>query len=80
MFWTIQTITSVGYGDTSLENNYERPFAEIVMIMGVILQTVAIGSLISIAALLDDSGEYKDKVETLIYSNKEYDMSVQFYI
>lgn len=50
------------------------------MIMGVILQTVAIGSLISIAALLDDSGEYKDKVETLIYSNKEYDMSVQFYI
>jgi hypothetical protein len=70
----MQTVNSVGYGDTDLENNYERIFALCVMIIGVILQTVANGSLISIAETLGNSGEYSDKLEVLNRSKKLWEM------
>jgi hypothetical protein len=79
-YWTIQTITTVGYGDTAIINNYERMFSQFVMVAGVILFSVANGSLIAIVATLDDSGEYKDKVEVLIDSYKNYAMETRFYL
>lgn len=47
-YWTITTITTVGYGDISGNNNLERLFCSIVMIVGVISFSFANGSLASI--------------------------------
>jgi hypothetical protein len=69
-YWALQTITTVGYGDVDIENNYERIVGSAVMVAGVILFTVANATLISIAAELDESGEYQEKVEALIETGK----------
>ena len=47
-YWTIQTITTVGYGDISITNNAERIFCLIAMIMGVVAFGIANGQIISI--------------------------------
>jgi len=74
MNWGLQTITSVGYGDTAIVNNWERMIASIIMVAGLILFTVANASLMTIAADLDESGAYNDKVDGLIYASKEVDV------
>ena len=73
LYWTITTITTVGYGDISGTNNYERMFASFVMVVGVILFSIANGALASIISSLDgQSGEYEDKLNTLILAHKEF--------
>jgi len=47
-YWTITTITTVGYGDISGTNGLERAFCCIVMVIGVISFSFANGSLGSI--------------------------------
>ena len=44
-YWTITTITTVGYGDISATNTAERWFCSLVMIIGVISFSFANGSL-----------------------------------
>ena len=44
-YWTVTTITTVGYGDISAYNNSERAFCSIAMIIGVFLYSYTIGSL-----------------------------------
>jgi ABC-type uncharacterized transport system permease subunit len=48
MYWTITTITTVGYGDISGNNMLERIFCIFVMIIGVAAFSFANGSLASI--------------------------------
>lgn len=45
IYWSITTITTVGYGDISGTNNYERIFCSFIMVIGVILFNVAQGQL-----------------------------------
>ena len=80
-YWTITTITTVGYGDISGTNNYERLFASFVMVVGVILFSIANGALASIISSLDgQSGEYEDKLNTLILAHKEFQFPTRLYI
>jgi len=80
-YWTITTITTVGYGDISGTNNYERLFASFVMVVGVILFSIANGALASIISSLDgQSGEYEDKLNTLILAHKEFEFPTRLYI
>ena len=80
-YWTITTITTVGYGDISGTNNYERLFASFVMVVGVILFSIANGALASIISSLDgSSGEYEDKLNTLILAHKEFEFPTRLYI
>ena len=44
-YWTITTITTVGYGDISATNTLERWFCSAIMIVGVISFSFANGSL-----------------------------------
>lgn len=56
-YWTITTITTVGYGDIYGTNDLERIFCSIIMIIGVVLFSLANGALASIAGSDDaDSG------------------------
>ena len=54
-YWTVTTITTVGYGDISGTNNIERAYCTIVMILGVLAFSFANGSLTSILASYDSS-------------------------
>lgn len=48
LYWTITTITTVGYGDISATNTHERIVACIIMVIGVIAFSFSTGSLSSI--------------------------------
>jgi len=54
-YWTITTITTVGYGDIEGTNDFERIFCAVIMIIGVILFSLANGALASIVGTDDDS-------------------------
>jgi hypothetical protein len=47
-YYTISTITTVGYGDLHAENVFERGISILIMIIGVISFSFATGSLASI--------------------------------
>jgi len=55
LYWTVTTITTVGYGDISGTNNIERAFCSFVMLAGVIAFSFASGSLASILQNIDSS-------------------------
>lgn len=55
LYWTVTTITTVGYGDISGTNQIERIFSIIIMLIGVISFSFVNGSLTSIVSSLDNS-------------------------
>jgi len=55
LYWTITTITTVGYGDISGTNNLERVFCSLIMIIGVISFSFANGTLATILASTDSA-------------------------
>jgi hypothetical protein len=44
-YWTVTTITTVGYGDISGGNNVERIYCSFIMILGVFAFSIANGSI-----------------------------------
>ena len=53
IYWTITTITTVGYGDISATNTTERIVACIIMVIGVLAFSYSTGALSSIIANAD---------------------------
>lgn len=53
VYWTITTITTVGYGDISATNTTERIVACIIMVIGVIAFSFSTGALSSIISNAD---------------------------
>jgi len=47
-YWAVQTITTVGYGDLTVVNKFEKIYSLLVMMIGVTCFTFASGSLASI--------------------------------
>jgi len=73
LYWTITTITNVGYGDISGTNNIERFFTIIMVLMGVILFSTTTGSLTSIITNADNSdSKYQEKLNILNKMYKDY--------
>ena len=69
-YWTIQTITTVGYGDMPAKNATEWVFCALMMVIGVISFSFANGSLASILANYDEqNAELQEKINIL---NKIY--------
>ena len=72
-YWTITTITTVGYGDISAGTDFERLFSIVVMIAGVIGFSIATGSLSSIMSNLDSANaKLKEKLNTLEGIKRDY--------
>ena len=66
IYWTITTITTVGYGDISGTNIPEMIFCCFVMLIGVIAFGFANGTLASIMTNYDNkSGSYQEKINIL---------------
>jgi len=47
-YFTVQTMTTVGYGDMSIATTYERLFCIVLMVCGVVIFTLISGSLASV--------------------------------
>tara|TARA_B110000285_G_C15111767_1_gene611545 strand:+ start:910 stop:1308 length:399 start_codon:yes stop_codon:yes gene_type:complete len=76
-YWTITTITTVGYGDIEGTNDLERIFCSIIMIIGVILFSFANGALASIADN-DDANSGGEKLEIINKAHKNFHLSNKF--
>ena len=80
-YWTITTITTVGYGDIHGILPGEKLFNALIMILGVILFTFANGSLASILANYDVKNKaLSDKVTVLNKIYKEYNIPSELYV
>ena len=80
-YWTITTITTVGYGDISGSNATEWVFCSLMMIIGVISFSFANGSLASILANYDEqNAELQEKVNILNKVYKQYYLPLDLYV
>ena len=79
-YWTLTTVTTVGYGDVSAGTTPERIYNLFIMSFGVLMYSFAIGSLSSIIAALDQkSAEMNQKLEILTSIKKEYNLNQEIY-
>ena len=53
MYFTVTTMTTVGYGDMSGSNSPERIFCIVLMVVGVIVFTFISGAISSVLATID---------------------------
>lgn len=75
-YYTITTMTTVGYGDISAVNTDERILAVVSMLVGVVTFSFATGSLSSILSILDStSGDIMRQKTTLEKMKKDYRVS-----
>ena len=80
-YWTITTITTVGYGDISGSNTTEWVFCSIMMVIGVISFSYANGTLASILANYDEqNAELQEKINILNKVYKQYYLPLELYV
>lgn len=73
MYWTITTLTTVGYGDISPTDNIGRIFTMFVMILGVAMYGVIIGNISTLLVKVDSFREgQRKKMENLVAYMKHH--------
>ncbi len=66
LYWTITTMTTVGYGDITPHLNYEYVFTIVVMIIGASMYALVIGNIASLISNLDrQKSNYWGKIEAI---------------
>ena len=79
-YWTLTTVTTVGYGDVSADTTIERVYSLFIMSFGVLLYSFAIGSFSSIVATLDQkTEEMNQKLQILTSIKKEFNLNQEIY-
>jgi len=75
-YWTLETITTVGYGDISAKTSIERVYTIFIMTFGVCMYSFAIGILSAIVGAMDTSTlEINEKLQLLLEIKNEYTIS-----
>ncbi|MFO7029822.1 cyclic nucleotide-binding protein [Limnospira fusiformis CCALA 023] len=74
LYWSITTLTTVGYGDITPTSNLEIAFTLVVMILGVSMYAFIIGNVASVVSSLDASQarfrEQLDQVQSYMRDRK----------
>lgn len=79
-YFTVTTITTVGYGDVSAGTTYERLFCMGLMIVGAMSYSFAISSFTNFLSSLDSNeAKLKEKLDTLNAIRSHYDLDFQLY-
>lgn len=80
-YYTVTTITTVGYGDISGTNTLERFIAVVNMIIGVVIFSFVSGAITGIINNMDiiDAVE-EESISTLVKANSVYDFSNELYL
>ena len=77
-YWALTTLTTVGYGDITPHDNHGRLFTCFIMIIGVGMYGVIIGSITRIIANLDKhKDQSREKINDLILFMKHYNVPIQ---
>ena len=77
-YFTVTTITTVGYGDISATGTLERIFAIILMMGGVFAFSFATGTLSSILSSFDEkNAQITEKMTILTKLVKRYDIDAE---
>ena len=80
MYWTMTTISTVGYGDISATNNIERIFCIITMLAGVILFNMAASIFTKLLQTYDTTNaNFQEKVVILNRIYKDFFMPLKLY-
>lgn len=81
LYWTVTTVSTVGYGDISGTNMIEKIFCIFAMIVGVVFFSFATGSLSSIISNVDSSSALmQERQQTLNRVYKDFKLPLQLYI
>ena len=81
VYWTVQTVTTVGYGDIPVTNSPERIFCSIIMVIGVCSFSFVNGSLASVLTSYDrQHSMHQIKLNTLNNFKKDFDIDLPLYI
>jgi len=79
-YWTLTTVTTVGYGDVNAGTTPERAYNLVIMSFGVLMYSFAIGSLSSIVSTLDaKTAEMNQKLQILSSMKKEFNLEQDIY-
>jgi hypothetical protein len=79
-YWTLTTVTTVGYGDINAGTTAERLYNLIIMSFGVLIYSFTIGSLSSIVSTLDaKTAEMNQKLQILASIKKEFALDQEIY-
>lgn len=66
LYWSVTTVTTVGYGDITPQSDFERFMATIFMVIGGIFYAYVMGSICGIVSSLDRAGTaYKQTMDIL---------------
>ena len=80
MYYTVTTMTTVGYGDISGTNALERAVSIIIMLVGVIAFSFATGSLTSILSNYDQANaKLQEKISILNRVYKDFALPLELY-
>ena len=72
LYWSVMTLTSIGYGEFTPENTTERALCSLYMMMSGVMWTYAIGSVASIATtLFPETIVYENTMDTLNHFMRE---------
>ena len=79
-YFTIASITTVGYGDVSAGTFAERGFCIVLMLVGAVSYSFAISSFSSLISSIDSKqSQLKDKLTVLDSLRGEYDIDEELY-
>lgn len=80
IYWTLTTVTTVGYGDVSAFTTSEKIYNLFIMSFGVIMYSFAIGSLTTIVTNLDaKTAEVNQKLSILSSLKNEFKIDHEIY-
>ena len=80
MYFTVTTITTVGYGDIYATETAERMLGILTMLIGVIAFSFSTGSLSSIVQNMDSKqAAFRERLATLKRLKFEYDINDHLY-
>jgi len=80
LYFTVQTVVTVGYGDLHCYSTYERLFASILMLIGVFVYSFAIGSLTSLMSSVDQkNANYSKSLSILAQIKKEHNVNINLF-
>ena len=71
-YWSVMTLTSIGYGDMLPQNSIERALCSLYMLLSGVLWTYVIGSVAAIATTLNPNQHiYENTMDQLNYFMRE---------
>jgi hypothetical protein len=80
LYWTLTTVTTVGYGDISAGSTPERIYSLFIMSIGVLMYSYAIGSLTSIVAAIDaKNAKVNERLQTLYSIKHDFRINQEIY-